>query len=124
MKKVDEIVQNIADLAIDSLFGFDDYDIDGDDCSIRTFFDFQSCNVDCTYRHYGRKHDIEILLNPDNDRHSLELLEDAVNKKVEEKLDCDELLDVILDKARDDSMDEWQSHGFRDEADYYHWRYG
>ena len=32
--------------------------------------------------------------------------------------------DALEERFRDDNMDEWQSHGFRDEADFWHWKEG
>ena len=43
---------------------------------------------------------------------------------LDEYLDTQELLDAMIEDIRESYEDEWQSHGFRDAADYYSWRYG
>ena len=32
--------------------------------------------------------------------------------------------DALEEKFQYDTMDEWQAHGFRDEADFWHWKEG
>ena len=131
-KRAETIVNELAELCIDSLTNFEDYTIDGDEqgltyASIGTDFDYKNCNVECNYYcEVGtrRKEGIEILLNPENPDHQLTSLEAAVTAKVKETLDTDDLLDLILEQARNDASDEWNDHGFRDAADYYSWRYG
>lgn len=129
MKRTFDTIKKIGDLAIDSLFAFDDYDIDGDeyglyDVSVRTSFDLDNgCNVECDYSYHGGSHNVEIRLNPSNDSHYLVRLEEAVNEYVGMHLDMDDLKERICDQAKEDCEDEWQRNGFRDAADYYHWRY-
>ena len=38
--------------------------------------------------------------------------------------DFDGMYDWIIDDVNNSYSDEWNDHGFRDEADYLHWRYG
>lgn len=125
-------INELAELCVDSLMNFEHYDLqDGEfgafDAYASNTFTYKDCFVECSYSCYcgnGRKEYIEILLNPANDKHHLVLLEDAVNEQVAETLNTDQLLDAIYERARSDSYDEWDDHGFRDAADYYSWRYG
>ena len=131
-KRVENTINELAELCVDSLTNFDDYTIDGDEqgltyASVGTHFDYKGCFVECSYVctiGTRREDSIEILLNPQNENHMLTSLEEAVNEQVKEKLDTDDLLDYIQEQARSDVYDEWNEHGFRDAADYYSWRYG
>ena len=130
--RVENTVNELAELCVDSLTNFDDYTIDGDEqgltyASVGTHFDYKGCFVECSYVctiGTKREESIEILLNPQNENHMLSSLEEAVNEQVKETLDTDVLLDCIQEQARSDVYDEWNEHGFRDAADYYSWRYG
>lgn len=131
-KRVENTINELAELCIDSLTNFDDYTVEYEEeglsyASVGTDFYYKDCNVECNYFcevGYRRKESIEILLNPDNPDHNLASLEAAVEAKVRESLDTDDLLDLIMEKHRKDTSDVWNDHGFRDAADYYSWRYG
>ena len=126
-------VKSIGDLVIDKLFNQDDFEIENDpefggtDASIGISFIYKGCNGECqVWYHAHSKTEVECLLYSNNERHenSLENLEQAVNDYIGKNLCTYELLDAMRDKARENDLDEWESHGFRDEADYIHWRYG
>ena len=51
-------------------------------------------------------------------------LEQAVLEYLNANLSMSDLLSNLLEQLRDDTEDEWESHGFRDAQDYYSWRYG
>lgn len=131
-QRVLNTINELAELCVDSLMNFEDYDFEFDEdgaCDVyaSNSFTYKDCIVECSYSCYGgngRKEYIEILLNPANDKHYLGLLEEAVNLQVKETLNTDQLLDAINEQARSDYYDEWEEHGFRDAADYYSWRYG
>ena len=50
-------------------------------------------------------------------------LEQAVLEYLNVNITMSDLLSSLLEQLQDSIEDEWESHGFRDAADYYHWRY-
>ena len=97
-------------------------------------FDFKygnsQCNVGCSIWWNSRTSAyIECFVNGGegiykNQFKNLDCIEKAVQEYVENNLDCECLLDAMEDDLREFYEDEWEQHGFRDAADYYHWRYG
>ena len=139
--KADNVVKAIGDLVIERLneledefeYEYDEYGFDSASYSISFCYELGDayCDGDASVWWHGNKGnvDIEVNLYPCyNSKNGmdkkLDRLQDAVTEYVFEKLDTDAMLDAMEDKLRDASMDEWQQHGFRDAADYYHWRYG
>ena len=51
-------------------------------------------------------------------------IEKAVQDYVSRELDCQHLLDAMIEKLRVCYEDEYQRNGFASEADYLSWRYG
>ena len=127
-QRVNNEIEAIGKKVIEGFENFDEYDLDADECytdfSLSHSFNYKDVDVDCSIRWRNSSLQyIEVLLYP-AEGHSLERLEQAVNEYVENNLDEQSLICNVIDKAEEDSMDEWQSHGFRDAADYYHYRYG
>ncbi len=132
MRRIDEVVKKIADKVSEALFEAQgDYDVEMDEgeiesASVYADFNFGTCEVECDY-YYGRGKDetyVEVMLYPAGENHSLERLELAVNEKVNEQFDFDKMFNGIEKSVQDSNEDEWQLHGFRDEADYLRYRYG
>ena len=126
--RVKKEIEAIGKKVIEGFEGFDEYEADPDECytdySLSHSFNYKGVDVECSIRWRDTSLQyIEILLYP-AEGHSMERLEQAVNDYVEENLDEQSLVSNIMDKEREDNMDEWQWHGFRDAADYYHYRYG
>lgn len=124
-----ELVKKIGDAILDELYDFDnneyEYDggcyehdcIEGPSASMSFCFKFHDHYVTVSVRSNDY---IEILFEDDN----YENLEKAVNEYVEKEFDDNDWLSQVEDDVRDNSLDEWLQHGFRDAADYYHYRYG
>lgn len=137
--KRDLIIQAIGDKIKDNLFELDDnwdYEADefGREASCRTSFQFEygngMCEVEASVTWpYNKSSTLEVLIygtegHVENTFKDLSNIEKAVTAYLDEHLDDGDLLDAIVDAVRDCYEDEWQSHGFRDAADYYSWRYG
>ena len=60
--------------------------------------------------------------NEDNPKHGLSS-ENLQNFLAEELSNCVDW-DVCEEEYREATMDEWESHGFRDEADFWRWKMG
>ena len=142
-----QVVKAIGNKVIDELYDFDDYKIEYDEgylysASISVHFGFEFgngyCDVD-VYASWSSRKSGEVKLElcgtesvstsnikdcKERVYKKLDRINDAVLAYVDENLDMEELLGAIEDKYKDDSADEWESHGFRDAADYYHYRYG
>lgn len=62
--------------------------------------------------------DVYVYHDDDDNEHETPNLE----AYLADKIDIDR--DAVEEYWRDYNMDEWQSHGFRDEADFWHWKEG
>lgn len=51
-------------------------------------------------------------------------LQEAIVVYLYANISMPDLLGSLLEQLRDSEEDEWERHGFRDEADYVRWRYG
>ena len=125
MKKV---IEDIGKKVIEQLYDFDNNEyeyyggcnepdcVEGPSASMHFVFKYNEhfVTVSVSYRDY-----VEVLFEDDE----YENLEQAVNDYVEKEFDESHWLACVQEDVRDNSLDEWQSHGFRDAADYYHWRY-
>ena len=119
-----ELIKKIGDLVIDNFFDFGSNEYVLDDNEARMTFL-------CDYNHHtiygsvlvrgGKLIYIEVLLE---DGGEYENVEKAVNEYVEAKFDANEWYSLCVEDYRDNTMDEWQRNGFRDEADYWHYRLG
>lgn len=126
-----KLIEDIANKLVKDFYKLDDYDIEGDEygldsISVTVTFDVGKCQVEGYYwydRTRKERMGLEVNLYPEN-KHELPLVNEALDSKMDELFDLDDYKDAVLEKARDDNEDEWESHGFRDEADYLHWRYG
>lgn len=129
-----ELVKNLGEAVTEHLFDIDDdYEYEADEygfysASIKCSFYFEygnsGCDVFCSVL-WGSDVHIECELEGSEGIHekvykSLERIEQCVNKYLDENLDTDELLDAIRENYVDSFYDEWNEHGFRDEADYLH----
>lgn len=140
--KRDLIIANIGKAIEEALYDFDDnysYDYDCEfggfeaDCRTGSFefkFGTGKCEVEATVTWpYHKSPSIEVNLygyegKAEKAFKSLSNIEKAVQDYLDEYLDTQELLDAMIEDIRESYEDEWQSHGFRDAADYYSWRYG
>ena len=132
-ERIKQTIEKVGNKVMDFLYDFDnnDYELDGGCCepengiyeapsiSIRgrvTIFGHEvTVGVDTRGGGY-----IEVLFEDDE----YENLEEAVNGYVKHTLDLRDLHASAVDHYGSNYMDEWQAHGFRDEADYNRWRYG
>ena len=138
--KAATVVQEIGDVIIDRLNELDDnyeYECDEfgfDSASVRIgsivyLFGNAECEIEASVWWSSKKGaSIECLLYGAKGIHDeckkLERIEELVQEYVDENLDTDALLDAISESVENSYYDEWNEHGFRDAADYYHWRYG
>lgn len=125
------IIKEIFDKLEDALYEQDEFDIEkevefgGVEASISASIEYKNCTIECTVSYHAHSKDwLEVIIYPDNEKHSFANLEEAVNDYFEKHFDMEALLDEMEDKVIENEEDEWTSHGFRNEADYYHWRYG
>lgn len=125
------IIKEIFDKLKDALYKQDEFDFEGDcefggvDASISASIEYKNATIQCIVSHNAHNKDwMEVIIEPDNEKHSLANLEEAVNDYFEKNFDMKALLNEMEDKVIENEEDEWTSHGFRNEADYYHWRYG
>ena len=140
MSNREELIKSIGDKIVDELFKKvnDEYSIEYDeygfDCaSINAQFGYEYgngyCDVSCYVSWKSKSSaDVECSLDGCEGKKEkcykkLDRLNDAVQVYVDEHLDTDELLEVIEDDHREACADEWECHGFRNEADYINWRY-
>lgn len=140
MSKKEELVKAIGEKLIDELFELkneykyeaDEYGFDSASYGVFIYYEYgnSGCDVECNVIWKSRgSADIECLVYGSEGIHEkrykkLDCIEKAVQEYVENNLDCECLLDAIEDDIREANMDEWERHGFRDAADYYHYRYG
>ncbi len=140
MNKREKLIKAIGDELIDKLFKLeneyqyeaDEYGFESASYGVQINYEYgnSNCDVECsvTWKSRGSA-DIECIVYGCEGIHEkrykmLDCIEKAVQEYVEDNLDCECLLDAIEDDLREASMDEWELHGFRDAADYYHYRYG
>ena len=129
--KREEIIKEIFDKIEDALYEQDDFEIERDgefggiDASINVTVDYKTCQVQCDISYNAHREDwLELIIYPNNDKHDLTNLEEAVNDYFAKHFDMRSLLDAMEEKVIEAEEDEWTSHGFRDEADYLRWRFG
>ena len=71
-----------------------------------------------TLINYGGSYDIEIEIDHNENMRRSPNLEEFLTEKV------DINWEGAKDVWREATMDEWESHGFRDEADFWYWKEG
>ena len=129
------IIEIIGEKILNELFDFDNnsYNVEKTDPNHPEVYDTtevsMSFNGDMNKRYFydgsvkvvnGKLSYIEVF---DDDK-KYPNIENAVQEYINEKFDADEwYTEVLADNSRY-CEDEWQSHGFRDEADYLHYRMG
>ena len=136
-----KLIASLGEAIIEKLYELDDnytYEADcefgGFEADCKTYcFEFEYGNGRCEVEAsvtwpYGKSASLEVLLygregHVENAYKVLSNLEKAVTDYLDEHLDTDDLLSVMIDDLKEAYEDEWQSHGFRDAADYYSWRY-
>lgn len=127
----ERIIKEIFDKVKEALYEQDDFEIEKDDefggidASINVSVNYKSCCVKCDVSYHAHNNNwLEVIIEHNNDKHDLSNLEEAANDYFEKHFDERSLLDAMEEKAIEACEDEWTSHGFRNAADYYHWRYG
>lgn len=125
------IIKEIFDKLEDALREQDEFNFEQDgefggiDAGISASIEYKNATIQCIVSHNAHNKDwMDVIIEPYNERHSLTNLEEAVNDYFEKNFNMKALLDVMEDKVIENEEDEWTSHGFRNEADYLHWRYG
>ena len=138
--KREQLIKSIGEKLIDELFKLDnEYKYEADEYGfysasygVSIYYEYgnSGCDIEC-YVSWESRHtaSIECLVYGgegvhENRFHKLDCIEKAIQGYVEKNLDTEELIEVIEDDIREANMDEWECHGFRDAADYYHYRYG
>jgi hypothetical protein len=114
MKKIDKLIEKIADKMYDAIE--DAKCDDRSSCYICHEFDDGS-SIEIESENSSYRYCYNITFYPaDEEREGREYpnLQKALDKAMP---DWD---DVEIERE----YDEWNEHGFRDAADYYHWRYG
>lgn len=138
MNKREQLVKDIGEKVISELFDqvSRDYNIEYDE------YGFDKASIFIQFNHeYGNSQcDVEVSVcwpggevecnlygveSIHKGRYkTLDCLAIAVEEYVADNLDTEDLLDAIKEDYSEACADEWQTHGFASEADYYHWRYG
>lgn len=75
--------------------------------------------IEVFYYRTNDKWKIEVCVYQDNDK-GVEL--SNLEKYLEDNIEVD--WDAVEEQWQENDMDEWQEHGFRDEADFWHWKEG
>ena len=123
------IIKELGELCLDALYQLEDCDYEFDDGYLETascgsHLQFGSAEVNVSYWYGSGKESVEVEIYKDEGSVFLNNLADAVEKYCNENLDAQLIRDYFFEQAEEDNEDEWQRNGFRDAADYYHWRYG
>jgi len=139
--KVEKMVKAIGEKLIDELFELKNdykYEADPEFGGYEAFYSISSgyeygnayadieCSVNWPYRGGAT---IEVIIYGAEGIHEkrykkLDRLQQAVQDYLNENLNTEDLIDAIVEDLREANEDEWESHGFRDASDYYHYRYG
>ena len=135
-----DIITDIGECLIDELYILtDSFQLDYSDESDSTNASHTAC---IKYEYGGKEYDVQVWASWSHTGDtSLEVeitggkgkagrwkyydsLEQAIVEYLKTNLLMSDLLIELLNQLREDSYDYWDDHGFRDAADYYHWRYG
>lgn len=139
--KRDLLIACLGDAIIGKLYELDDnfgYEADVEFGGFEAYcsaycFEFEwvngRCDAEATVTWpYNKEPSVEVLVygkkglgGEDKD---LSNIEKAVQDYVSRELDCQHLLDAMIEKLRVCYEDEYQRNGFASEADYLSWRYG
>lgn len=129
MKKA---IENIGKWAIEQLFDIQNHEYEYEGAcyepennlyepakaSVSFYAEYKGHDVSL-YVSYGSDKIVEVFFDEDN----RDNINDALEKYMNDNFDFKEFFSLIQDDVRENSMDEWQSHGFADEADYLRYRY-
>ena len=136
-KKAEELVKAIGEEIIEKLNKLeDDFDYEYDEdglykasygVSLTYNYGNSCCDIECSVD--CKMYEVECCIYGNEGIHkdrykNLECLEYAVNDYLEKNLDISNLRILMEEKVRESYEDEWESHGFRNAADYYSYRYG
>lgn len=69
---------------------------------------------------YKSDESCDVIVEHNDINHNSELLEQYLSDELDHCIDWDEVETL----CRENSMDEWQLHGFIDEADFWRWKEG
>lgn len=130
MKKATKLIESIGEIIVENIMNLDEaYELvnDGD-------YKGRRCSTSFVYDCGNVAIDVECVVNVD-DRYdkaiqcficdkNVPTFENALTEYVKSKIDIDTLSDIISDYCSTADYDEWNEHGFRDEQDYIHWKYG
>lgn len=138
--KRNEIIADIGKQLIDDLYKLNDtFERDFCDESGTRSYSFRTR---ITYEYGGKEYEVQVWADwPHVGENTLEVeitggcgknghwkyydsLQQAIVAYLRTNLSMNELLSSLLEQMRDNTYDEWDDHGFRDEADYNNWRYG
>lgn len=90
-----------------------------DDEHFKASVDTNDGTIEVFYFRKNGKWQIEVCIYQDNDK-GVELTN--FQKYLENNIEVD--WDAVEEQWQENEMDEWQAHGFRDEADFWHWKEG
>lgn len=127
-------IRNIGEKVIERFFDFESngYELVGGVCephngiceadslSIYFIINVGGHDIDCSINMDGYKVNYLEAIFED---YGYENIEKALNEYIWSALDTKSLFDNAIDDMRKNSLDEWQAHGFRNEADYNRYRY-
>ena len=135
-----ELIADIGERLTDAIYELND-SFEWDYCE-ESGSRSHSCTACIKYEYGGKEYDVQVWACwPHIGEDTLEVeisggkgkagrwkyydsLEQAVLEYLNENISMSDLLSNLLEQLQDCYEDEWESHGFRDAQDYYHWRYG
>ena len=117
-----EIITDIGERLTDAIYELND-SFEWDFCE-ESGSRSHSCTACIKYEYGGKEYDVQVWACWPHIGKYYDSLEQAVVEYLNANLSMSDLLSSLLEQLRDSTEDEWESHGFRDAADYYHWRYG
>lgn len=130
-----ELIKKIGDLVIENFFDFDknEYEYEGEcsepwngiyepaSASMSIVVNYNCYDIDCSIKEFSGKRKYVEAVFSDKNRPNIEM---ALEKYLKENIAEGEFFTEVEDDYRDRTMDEWQRNGFRNEADYWHYRLG
>ena len=130
MKKIDDYIKHLADGLLEKVYQFEDADAEYDEgylynASSHTCFEEGNLHINYWFSYDGNNDYMELEVFNLKNEHFYDRIADAVEAKILEEVKLCEIRNAFDDAWREAAMeDEWTRNGFRDAADYYHWRYG
>ena len=130
MQKIDDYIKHLASGLLEEVQKFDDVDAEYDEgyllkATSRASFEEGNLHMDFRFSYEGHNDSMELEVCNLKNEHFYDRISDAVEARMLEEVHLCEIRNALDDNQCEAAMeDEWTSHGFRDAADYYHWRYG